>query len=246
MIACVAAIFLSSVIVSFASAISQDQIAVNTIWMSGENGIHPTDNVPVIVTITNTGPNQITITKIGFHFDWQEQGEYYTADLSGSPIVVDPNVPQITEPPITIQIPVFVTAGTHTFTVALQGTEGSSGEVAWGSEDKTINVIALGSTPAPTDLPGSSDNGGQSNSGLSMDTIAIAATVAIVVVVLVIVVLLKRKKPSQKTAPATSEPATAQSEEKPDTASPVPEEKKEAPEEKAPAEDKAEGSDFSI
>jgi hypothetical protein len=221
--------------VSFVSALSQDEVLVSVVWLN--QPIRPGDTTSFLITIASTSSDQLTITSVGLHFDWMAEGEYYTQHLDDTPIILPTDSSQVLNP-ITIQIPPYVTAGSHSYTVAILGTQEASGDLAWESDTKTVNIESFGATATPSTEPTPTNNGGQPID-ISLNTIAIIIAVLVVVAGLIAVLLLKRRKPAKPAAASTeSQPTTPAPEKKPE-----PEQKPASPEE---PEEKPAGSDFSI
>jgi hypothetical protein len=228
----VTVIFLCST--SYVSALGTNEASVSVVWMN--QPVHTGDTTTLLVTLTSSSSDKLTVTSIGLHFDWMQEGEFYTKHLEDSPVTIEANSGWVFDP-ITIQIPPFVGAGPHSYTVAILGTQGDSGDLAWESDSKTVDIVGFSTTPTPSTAP--SSPGDVSVGGISLDTIAIIAAVVVVVVALVVVLLFRKRKTSK---PATESSASTES--KPTTPSP---EEKPAPEQKPESsEEKPSGPDFSI
>jgi len=211
------------------SAQSSNAASVTVLWTTLPP-IRAGETATAVVTFTSNRADQIVITRVGFHFDWMEANQFYTSDLSANPVTVPANGVQAFNP-LSIQIPPYVTAGSHNYYVAIDGEQG----FAWDSETKTVDISASGSgsTGVPTSTP-TSGAGGQ-DGGIPLNYLAIAATAIIVVVALVVVVMWTRRKKPESAAPVIAgQSDSAKPEEKPA------EQKPEA------SEDKSESSEYSI
>ena len=220
----VAIVFLCSV--STVLAQSSTDASASVIWVT--QPIRPGDTASVILTVTSNTANSIVISRLGLHFDWMEAGQYYTSDFSGSPVTVPGNSAHAFDT-LAIQIPPYATPGSHSFSIAIDGTLGGN-PFSWDSEIKTIEIASGTTTAAPSGAPSSSPGSGDgANNSLDANTLAIIATVVVVLVALVVVVMWTRRRKSKSAAPAVaSQSDAAKPEEKPAAA----EQKPATPEEK--------------
>jgi len=204
-------LFLSCGLVSTQSS-NAASVSVN--WVTP--AIHAGDMVTIIITFTSNIADQLEISRLGVHFDWMESNQFFTRDLSTNPLTV-PNNSTRDFDPITIQIPPYVTAGSHNYYVAIDGTQGASTPFAWDSAQLVVDILPLSSTSAtPTPTPSANTEGGSEGQPNLLLYGAIAAVVIIVVLLIVALVLRKKRKhPKPETTPAVSEPETPKSEEKP-------------------------------
>lgn len=212
------------------SAQSSNAASVTVLWVTQPVRAGQTANA--VVTFTSNSADQIVITRVGFHFDWMETNQFYTSDLSANPVTVPPNGVQAFSQ-LSIQIPPYVTAGSHNYYVAIDGEQG----FAWDSETKTVEISASGSsTTAPTSTPTPGGNGGQGGD-IPLNYLAIAATAIVIVVALVVVVMwTRRKKPKSAAQVVAGQSDEAKPEEKPAAAEEKP----------AASEDKEETAEYSI
>ncbi len=211
------------------SAQSSNAASVTVLWVTQPVRAGQTANA--VVTFTSNSADQIVITRVGFHFDWMETNQCYTSDLSANPVTVPPNGVQAFSQ-LSIQIPPYVTAGSHNYYVAIDGEQG----FAWDSETKTVEISGGSSTTAPTSTPTPGGNGGQGGD-IPLNYLAIAATAIVVVVALVVVVMWTRRKKPKSAAPVVAgQSDEAKPEEKPAAAEDEP----------AAKEDKEEAAEYSI
>lgn len=229
----IAVIFLCSV--NVVSAQSSNEASVSVLWVN--QTVHPGDTVTVIITLTSNSADQLVISRIGLHFDWMEENQFYTSDLTANPVTVPAGSTHAFDT-LAIQIPPYVTAGSHSYYVAVDGAQGSSSTPwSWDSDAKTVEISAGGANTAPTNSPTSTADSGGQGGEIPLNYLAIIAAVVVVVVALVVVVMWTKRKKTKSAAPAvTSQSDAAKPEEKP------------AAEEQKPTtpEDKSEASEYSI
>ena len=118
------------------SALDSDEASVSLLWLS--QAITNGDIVSVRATFTNNSPDLLRIYRMGFHFDWMSSDEYYTSDFSSSPVTLPSSALEVFDD-LSIEIPFNVSAGEHSFFVAVAGTQGIEQEsFAW--ESPTFNI----------------------------------------------------------------------------------------------------------
>ncbi len=183
---------LAVIFVSFGlvSALNQNEASLQTVWLN--QNIRPGDTVSVIVTFSSNSSDQLSISRIGFHFDWMGPNEFYANDFSTNPVVVVGGSSKIFDP-MSVQIPPYVTSGSHSYYVAVDGVQGTSAtSFFWDSPTFTITIAGGGSAPTPTPTA-SSGSGGQGD-GLGLLPIIAVAAVVVVVVLLVVVMFMRRRR----------------------------------------------------
>ncbi|MCW4003940.1 MAG: hypothetical protein NWE95_08525 [Candidatus Bathyarchaeota archaeon] len=187
------------------SALLPDDVSVSVVWM--DQSVQRGETVTLRINFGSNSDNQIVIEKLGLHFDWMENNQFYTYDLSANPVTVPARGSYVFSS-VTIQIPPYATTGSHTYYVAIDGKEGTDlTSFGWDSDEFTMEVVPS-STPTATPKSSPSGNGG-GGTGSSSDLLLIVAVIAAVVIVaLLIVVLMMRRKLKQVTAPAASNPVT--------------------------------------
>ncbi len=198
-------LIISSIVIVFlfsgvVSALNTDEASLSAVWLN--QTIRPNDKVPVVVTFSSNSTNVLQVTRIAFHFDWMGENEFFIKDLS-APVTIASNDPHVFADMV-IQIPVFVTPGSHTYFVSVAGLEGAEAtEFIWDSPDFTLEITALPSgttNPTPTNSPGS---GGQADGSNLLLYVAVIAVVAVVVILVVVMMMRKRRK---QPAPITGQP----------------------------------------
>ena len=120
------------------SALNQDEASV-TLVPSTLTG-YPGDTISITITFKSNYAEQLRIYFIGLQFDWMPSDSFSGHDLSGSPATV-PRQGSYVFDPIVIQIPLNASAGSHSYFVGIDGTEGLSGSsFSWNSSSFTIDV----------------------------------------------------------------------------------------------------------
>lgn len=191
----IALIFLFSGLVS---ALNPDEASISISWLN--QTIRPGDTASVVITFTSQSSDQLSIQRVGFHFDWMSENEFYTSDLSDNPVIIPSSGSQAFEPMV-VQIPPFVSAGSHSYYVGIDGVQGSSGtSFAWDSPSQTVQIYAA-SEKAPTATPTSSPNsGGGQGEGSSLPLyLAVIGAVVIVALLVIIVMMRRKRKPTDST-----------------------------------------------
>ena len=182
-------IFLCSGLVS---ALNSDEASVSTVLLN--QTVHPSDTLSVIITFSSNSADQLSINRIGLHFDWMAPNEFYTNDLTANPVSVESNGSHVFEA-MAIQIPPYVSAGSHSYYVGIDGVQGLSGTFSWDSAASTIQVYAAtGSSPTPTATSSPSSGGGQEEGPSLLLYLAVIAVVVIVALSIIVVVMRKRRK----------------------------------------------------
>jgi hypothetical protein len=129
-------IFLCS---GFVSALEANEASVS---VSGLNKtLFVGDTVVISITFNSNYADQLKIYYIGIHFDWMAEGGFYGNDLSSSPVTVQSQGTYLFDA-FSVQIPVNVSAGTHTYYVGVDGAQGSSSQTSfsWDSPASTIQL----------------------------------------------------------------------------------------------------------
>ena len=200
------------VCVGFASALNQDEASIHNVF--SPSVIIPGQTVSATIFFTSNTTDILQITRVGYNFDWMSPENYVGADLTSSPVTVAGGSTQSIGQ-ITIPIPANVTLGTHTYTIVIDGIQGSAAtEFTWTSP--TLSVETIGSSgqtagPTVTTAPTGGDSpGGQPDLQLYGAVIA----VIVIVVLLMIVLLLRRRKP--KPQPAKEQAVDQMEEPKPE------------------------------
>jgi hypothetical protein len=124
--------------VNFVSALESNEASVSLFWSS--QAVYSGDVVTVRITFTSSTADTLRIYRIGFHFGWMDENEFYTSDLTDNPITVSGFGTHIFDP-IAIQIPMNVSAGNYNYYVGIDGTQGMSlTTFTWDSETFTLQI----------------------------------------------------------------------------------------------------------
>jgi hypothetical protein len=119
-------------------ALEPNEASVELLWSS--QAVYSGDFVTVRITFTSSSADQLKIYRIGLHFGWMDENEFYTSDLTGSPVTVSGFGTHMFDP-IAIQIPINVSAGTYDYFVGVDGTQGASlTTFSWDSSTFTLQI----------------------------------------------------------------------------------------------------------
>jgi len=126
------------------SALSQGEISVMPSWTSPTVGIGST--AVVTIRLTSSSSDALTIYRVGVHFDWMDSGSFFTLDLTDDPVVVPSQGIHIFQQ-MTIQVPANVSAGSHSYSIAIDGTQGSSAtSFSWDSSNFALEITESSSS----------------------------------------------------------------------------------------------------
>ena len=126
---------------SLVFALNPDEASVSMFWSS--QTVCPGDTVSVRITLKSNYAEQLKIYYIGIHFDWMDPDGFYGSDLSDNPVIV-PSYGTYIFDAIAVQIPLNVTAGSHSYFVGIDGTEGVSfSSFSWDSPASTVQIHGL-------------------------------------------------------------------------------------------------------
>jgi hypothetical protein len=201
----VAMITLTFLCIGFAAALTQDEGSTHVFFVP--QTAQPGQTVSATIFFTSTSSDELQITYLGLHFDWMASDQFYGYNFSSTPITVpvggDPHMFN----PINIQIPADATIGVHTYTIGIDGTQGSSATpFSWSSTPATITVTGVNgetSGPTPTSTnPGATPSAGQPDLLL----FGVIGAVVVIVVILVLVLVMQKKRSQPK--PAANEGST--------------------------------------
>jgi hypothetical protein len=120
-----------------ASALSQEEATASVAWVP--LAPLPGNSVTASVIFINNSPNNLTVESVSIHFDWMGAGLYVGATLP-NPVTVPVNDSQVLSP-LLINIPSNVTSGTHTYTIGIDGVQGTA-DFSWDSTQLMITIGA--------------------------------------------------------------------------------------------------------
>jgi len=110
-------------------------------WSSQQ--VYPGDTVSIRITFKSNYAEQLRIYSIGLQFDWMPSTGFSGHDLADNPVTVPSQGTYIFDP-IVIQIPLNASAGSHSYFVGIDGTEGiSASYFSWNSSSSTIQIHAI-------------------------------------------------------------------------------------------------------
>ena len=200
----------------FVAALNANEASVQTFLSS--QIVQPGQTITVTVIFNNTSPDALQVTNLGVHFDWMESTGFFGFDLTHAPVNIPADGNYVFSP-ITVQIPPNVTIGQHTYTIGVDGTQGTSAApFTWDSPTATMEVTGNGQTTTPT--PTSTNSGdGQSEGQPNFLLYGAIGAIVIIIALLIIVFVMKQKrtKPKPTTNQDTTQPKTPMPEQKPDS-----------------------------
>jgi hypothetical protein len=129
-----------------ASALSQEEATASVAWVP--LAPLPGNSATASVIFINNSPDNLTIESVSIHFDWMDAGLYVGATLP-NPVTVPVNDSQVLSP-LLINIPSNVTLGTHTYTVGIDGVQGTA-DFSWDSTQLMVTIGAGGSSQGSFD-----------------------------------------------------------------------------------------------
>jgi hypothetical protein len=200
----------------FAAALNQDEASAQALFSSGDT-FQAGQTVTGTIYFTSTSADVLNITDVGIHFDWMPSGVFigYSNLSSTTSIIIPSGGGSQTLPTISVKVPDGTVAGSHTYYIAIDGTQGdSSTPFYWNSTTAETEVIASASSPTPTST---NSGGGLGQTDLLLLVVAAAVVVVVVVLMLVIVMRKKRTKPKPETKQTAGQPVAPSPEKKPET-----------------------------
>ncbi|MGB9841729.1 MAG: hypothetical protein ACPLKZ_03280 [Candidatus Bathyarchaeales archaeon] len=127
--------------VNSVSALESNEITVALYWE--RQVLYQGDTATVRISLKTTSTEQLFIYYIGIHFDWMPEGGFYGYDLSKSPVLIPSGGSYIFDP-ISIQIPINVSVGEHSYFVGIEGRQGSTTTFSWDSPPSTVRIHPFG------------------------------------------------------------------------------------------------------
>lgn len=132
--------------VNSVSALESNEITVALYWSS--QVLYQGDIATVRISLKTTSTEQLFIYYIGIHFDWMPEGGFYGYDLSDSPVLIPSDGSSSGSgyifDPISIQIPINVSVGEHSYYVGIEGRQGSTTTFSWDSPPSTVRIHPFG------------------------------------------------------------------------------------------------------
>jgi hypothetical protein len=126
---------------SLVSALNQDEASV-TLFPPNPTG-YPGDTISIRITFKSNYAEQLRIYNMGLQFDWMPLNSFAGPDLSNNPVTIPSQGTYIFDP-IVIQIPLNASAGSHSYFVGIEGTEGiSASNFSWNSSSFTIQIHSI-------------------------------------------------------------------------------------------------------
>jgi hypothetical protein len=125
--------------IGLASALNPDEISVSPSWSTSV--YYQGDSVSVRLILTSNCSEELTIYYIGLHFDWMAEDSFHGRDLSADPVVI-PSYGTHVFDPMAINIPADVSAGSHSYFIGIDGTQGASSiSFSWDSQVRTLQIL---------------------------------------------------------------------------------------------------------
>ena len=195
------------------AALNSDEATVQTFFSS--DTLQAGQTATLNIFFTSTSADELQILNVGIHFDWMPSGTFLGFNLNSSNIIIPSGGGTQNFGPITVQVPLTVASGSHTYYVGIDGTQGtSSTPFSWDSPTATRDVIGGTGNTTPT----STNSGGGQPAG-QLNFLLYGAIVAVVVIVAVLIIVFvmrkKRTKPSSATNQGAGQPETPSPEKKP-------------------------------
>lgn len=125
--------------VGLVSALEEGDISISPSWSKATP--YQGDSVAVTLRLTSTSSEQIRIYRVGLHFDWMPADSFFTLDLTEDPVAVPGQGIHIFDS-LVIQIPANVSVGSHSYYVAIDGTEAPYYDsFTWDSSFFTVQIL---------------------------------------------------------------------------------------------------------
>jgi hypothetical protein len=124
--------------VGLVPALEQNEASVTLSWSSST--IYQGSVANVVITFQNNSPDDLTIDRIGLHFDWMVAEGFDGHDLSTNPVSI-PAGSSYTFDAVTITVSNSTSAGAHSYFVGVDGSD-SYGDFAWDSTTYTIEILS--------------------------------------------------------------------------------------------------------
>ena len=124
--------------VGLVPALEQNEASVTLSWSS--SAIYQGSVANVVITFQNNSPDDLTIDRIGLHFDWMGADDFAGHDFTDSPITISAGS-SYTFDAVTITISNSTSAGNHSYFVGVDGSD-SYGNFAWDSTTYTIEILS--------------------------------------------------------------------------------------------------------
>jgi hypothetical protein len=120
------------------SALDQDEAAVSLMWSS--QTLCQGSSVTVTVLFASGCSEELTIYRVGLHFDWMAYDSFVGLDISDNPVII-PSHGTCAFDPMIILIPEDVSVGTHSYFVGIEGFQGESTYFFW--EDSNTRTLLI-------------------------------------------------------------------------------------------------------
>jgi hypothetical protein len=125
--------------VGLVSALEEGDISITPSWSKSTPS--QGDNAAVTLRLTSTSSEQLRIYRVGLHFDWMSEGNFFTLDLTDDPVTVPSQGLHIFDS-LAIQIPADVSVGSHSYYVAIDGAEAPYYDsFSWDSSQFTVQIL---------------------------------------------------------------------------------------------------------
>ena len=142
--------------VGLVSALNQNEVSVSPSWSTEVH--YQGDTAIITLILTSNSSDTLTIDHIGIHFDWMAADSFVGRDLSANPVVVPSYGVHIFDA-MAVQIPANVSAGSHSYFIGVDGTQGTfSVTFSWNSPSLTLQILDSNSKIFNALLPQVSNN----------------------------------------------------------------------------------------
>ena len=213
-----------------AVSLKTNEASVQTLLSS--QTVQPGQTITITIIFNSNAADTLQITNVGIHFDWMTSGNFYGYDLFNAPANIPSGGGTYMFHNISVQVPVNITAGIHSYYISIDGTQGNSTTLfakdsptaygimpfdyapplfSWDSPTATITSIGGTQTTARTSPPSGTNSGSlQSGGQQNLLIYGVIGALVVVVTLLLIVVLVQNKRKPSKAEPGqgTGQPET--------------------------------------
>ena len=114
------------------NALEENEIIVSVV-LTNQTG-YPGSGTIASVFIVNNSTEILTIQYVGINFDWMPSDQFLGHNLSEDPVFIPSSTNHIFEA-INIIVPPDATLGEHTYSIGIDGIEGTTENFSWNSQN---------------------------------------------------------------------------------------------------------------
>ncbi len=122
--------------IGFVSALNPDEASALVSWASPT--YYTGDTMIFRIFLQSNSPDLLQIKRVGLHFDWMPEGDFYSRDLSAAPVAI-PSNGSYTFDIMSADISSNATAGLHSYIVGIEGLQNGV-DFSWDSPPATIQI----------------------------------------------------------------------------------------------------------